>query len=155
MDMLVKLYDLPEINVLLGSLAGSGILVRRGLVPEKHIVISWVAATFSQAWSSECQMSFSRHPVSCFLAVKENTLVGFACYEATFKGYFGPMGVLPGYRGRGIGKALLISCLKAMAEEGYQYAIIGGVGPAEFYVKTVAAIEIPGSTPGGYRGMLK
>ena len=38
--------------------------------------------------------------------------------------------------------------------QGYGYAIIGGVGPAEFYAKTVGAIPIEGSEPGIYRGLL-
>jgi hypothetical protein len=48
-----------------------------------------------------------------------------------------------------------LACLQAMRAEGYAYAIIGGVGPAEFYAKTVGAVEIEGSTPGIYRGQLK
>jgi hypothetical protein len=42
-----------------------------------------------------------------------------------------------------------------MAGQGYAYAIIGGVGPVEFYAKTVGAIVIAGSQPGIYGGMLK
>ena len=53
-----------------------------------------------------------------------------------------------------IGKALLFNCLEAMKQQGYGYAIIGGVGPAEFYAKTVGAIPIEGSEPGVYRGLL-
>jgi hypothetical protein len=41
-----------------------------------------------------------------------------------------------------------------MKSQGYGYAIIGGVGPAEFYAKTVGAIAIEGSEPGVYRGLL-
>ena len=37
---------------------------------------------------------------------------------------------------------------------GYAYGIIGGVGPAEFYAKTVGATLIPDSTPGIYTDML-
>jgi hypothetical protein len=48
----------------------------------------------------------------------------------------------------------LFNCLEAMKQQGYGYAIIGGVGPAEFYAKTVGAIPIEGSEPGVYRGLL-
>jgi hypothetical protein len=41
-----------------------------------------------------------------------------------------------------------------MKEMGYAYAIIGGVGPKEFYAKTVGAIEIPDSAPGIYTAPL-
>jgi len=42
-----------------------------------------------------------------------------------------------------------------MAARGYFYAVIGGVGPKEFYARTVGAVEIPDSTPGPYRGLLR
>jgi hypothetical protein len=35
-----------------------------------------------------------------------------------------------------------------MKLKGYGYAIIGGVGPAEFYRKSAGAADIPNSTPG-------
>ena len=38
--------------------------------------------------------------------------------------------------------------------DGFAYAIIGGVGPAAFYAKAVGAVDIAGSTPGIYGGML-
>jgi len=37
-----------------------------------------------------------------------------------------------------------------LRELGYAYAIIGGAGPVDFYVKTLGAIPIPGSSPGIY-----
>jgi len=63
--------------------------------------------------------------------------------------------VVDGERGRGIGSALLLSALHAQRALGYAYAIVGGVGPAQFYEKAVGAIPIPGSTPGIYAGTLK
>jgi hypothetical protein len=42
-----------------------------------------------------------------------------------------------------------------MAAQGYAYAIIGGAGPTGFYVKTVGAMPIDGSTPGIYRDKLR
>jgi hypothetical protein len=42
-----------------------------------------------------------------------------------------------------------------MLAQGYGYAIIGGVGPAEFYTKIAGATIIEGSSPGIYRGLLK
>lgn len=147
--MLVKLYELPESKNI------SNVTIRRALAPEKQIVLRWVEENFSAHWASECDVSFSRQPVSCFLAIEEKQVVGFACYEATCKNFFGPTGVLETQRGRGIGKALLLAALNAMRESGYAYAIIGGVGPAEFYEKAVGAVLIEGSSPGIYRGLLR
>jgi len=53
-------------------------------------------------------------------------------------------------RGSGAGAALLFRCLEGMRELGYAYAIIGGVGPAEFYQRVCGATVIEGSDPGIY-----
>jgi GNAT superfamily N-acetyltransferase len=163
--MLVKLYELPADHDAALRLRAEGVEIRRALAPEKWLVAQWVRAHFQEYWVSECEVAFARLPVSCFIAVQVEpsadplhpvtTLLGFACYDATMKGFFGPTGVDAQRRGRGIGKALLVACLQAMRHEGYGYAIIGGVGPAEFYSKAVGATLIEGSAPGIYQGMLR
>lgn len=81
--------------------------------------------------------------------------MGFACYESTAKNFFGPTGTLESERGKGIGKVLLIKSLESLRELGYVYAIIGGVGPAEFYEKAVGAKIIDGSEISIYQHLLK
>jgi GNAT superfamily N-acetyltransferase len=154
MDMLVKLYELPDSQPAYQRVQQAGITLRRALAPEKHIVISWVRQNFSEAWASEVDVAFSRQPISCFIATLQRNVVGFACHDATCPNFFGPTGVAPNARQNGIGAALLFACLEAMKQQGFGYAIIGGVGPAEFYSKTVGAIPIEGSEPGVYRGLL-
>ena len=58
-------------------------------------------------------------------------------------------------RGEGLGRALALAAMHALAAQGYVYGIVGGVGPAAFYEKLFGAIAIPGSTPGLYAGMLR
>ena len=154
MDMLVKLYDLPDSRASYARLREAGIDLRRALAPEKHKVIAWVRKTFSEGWASEAEVAFSREPVSCFIAIERGRLVGFACHDATCPNFFGPTGVETATRKKGMGAALLFACLEDMKQAGYGYAIIGGVGPAEFYAKTVGAVPIEGSEPGIYRGLL-
>jgi len=154
-DMLVKLYDLPDNWDLLAKKAARGVTLRKPLGPEKHLVMDWVRENFSDAWASEADMAMSNRPVTCFIACQRQTPIGFACYDATALGFYGPGGVAERYRGKGIGKALLLACLLDMKLKGYGYAIIGDVGPAEFYRKTVGAVEIPDSTPGLYKDMLR
>ena len=154
MDMLVKLYALPPSGDVFERLGKAAIMTRRALAPEKHTVVGWVRENFSAHWASEVDVAFSRQPISCFIAVRQKTILGFACHDATCRNFFGPTGVDPNERKSGIGKALLFNCLEAMKQQGYGYAIIGGVGPAEFYAKTVGAIPIEGSEPGVYRGLL-
>jgi GNAT superfamily N-acetyltransferase len=163
-DMLVKLYDLPEKEPLLPALKNAGIEVRRAIPPEKHVVVEWVRTMFNPHWASECEAAFSRQPVSCYIATvprpdaagnNTHKMIGFACFDATNKGFFGPTGVDPEARGLGVGKELLLTALHAMRADGYAYGIIGSAGPTDFYAKLVGAIEIPGSSPGIYRGMLR
>ena len=154
MDMLVKLYDLPESRTLRERLAKAGISVRRALAPEKHKVTAWIRDNFSEGWVSETEVAFSRQPVSCFIAVKDGRITGFACHDATCRNFFGPTGVTPKARKSGTGTALLLACLEDMKQQGFGYAIIGGVGPADYYAKAVGAVLIEGSEIGVYRGLL-
>jgi predicted N-acetyltransferase YhbS len=154
MDMLVKLYDLPESRASFERLLQDGIQIRRALAPEKDKVTAWVQENFAEGWASETEITFGRQPISCFIAVREGGIVGFACHDATCRNFFGPTGVDPSARNKGIGTALLFACLNDMRYQGFGYGIIGGVGPAAYYSKTVGAVPIEGSEPGVYRGLL-
>jgi hypothetical protein len=152
-DLLVRLYDLPELDPM--RMSAAGVTIRRALPPEKHIVTDWIVRHFNRHWASECETAFSGHPVSVWIAIREDKLLGFACADATAKGFFGPTGVSPANQGKGIGEALLFAALRGLREAGYAYAVIGGAGPVGFYKKRLAAFEIPGSKPGLYRDMLR
>src|SRR5262245_15005363 len=154
MDMLVKLYALPDSRAVFAQLLKQGIRVRRALAPEKHKVAAWVRENFAEGWASETEIAFARQPISCFIAIKEGRVVGFACHDATCRNFFGPTGVEPKARKHGIGTGLLFACLEAMRHQGFGYAIIGGEGPSAYYSKAVGAVPIDGSEPGIYRGLL-
>jgi len=161
-DLLVRLYDLPALA--LEELAARGIAVRRALAQERHVVTAWAGAHGSAGWASECEVAFGRVPLACFVAVESapgttrapgydatpRSLVGFACYEATCRNFFGPELVRADRRGQGIGRALLLAALRAMRDEGYAYAIVGWAGDVEFYRRAVGAMVIEGSEPGIY-----
>ena len=175
MDMLVKLYEIDPQKTLLqisGVEKKNDVTIRRAMAYEKEAVVEFVRDTFTETWGgwpSECDVAFSNWPLSCFIAtchvprdrLQEKTsgrkIVGFACYDATCRGFFGPSGVDKSYRRKGIGTCLLLSALCAMQQEGYGYAIIGGSDKQEqwdFYSKAVGAIMIPGSEKGVYQDML-
>lgn len=151
MDMLVRLYELHDDPALMEKLAAEGIEIKRAMTPNLTKITSWVKETFWEGWADECAAGILVG--GCWIAVKDGKLVGFACFDATLKDYFGPTGVAEEMRGKGIGRALLIRCLMSMKEKGYAYAIIGGVGPMDFYKKAVGATPIEGSDPGAYRNM--
>jgi GNAT superfamily N-acetyltransferase len=150
-DMLVRLYDLPDPVPYDARTAASGIVVRRLDAWDRAPLRRFVEQHFTENWASEADFAFANaHPITGFVAVEDGSIVGFAVYECSRRGFFGPAGVREDLRGKGVGASLLFRCLEGMREMGYAYAIIGGVGPAEFYAKVCGATIIDGSDPGVY-----
>jgi GNAT superfamily N-acetyltransferase len=167
-DMLVKLYDLPEMAHWTEKMRAQNIQIRLAEPPEFPLVIAWVREHFSDRWALEVEAALRTEPVTCYLATEvaprtagnnpyeqpPELMVGFAAYDVVARNLFGPTGVREDYRGRGIGTALLLACLHAMKAQRYAYAIIAWAGPTTFYAKTVGATLIEGSEPGVFRGRL-
>ena len=150
-DMLIKLYDMPNVtrtsqNDFESKLEKEGIKIKRAMVLEKSVVAEFAKVQFNFLWENEVERAILNRPSSCYIAVKDKKIIGFACYDATGLGFFGPMGVAPEEEGKGIGTALLYKCLESMKEKGYGYAIIGYVTDAvPFYEKAVGAQVIEGT----------
>lgn len=154
-DMLVQLLKLPACDPLLEELRGEGIIIRRAHPFELTPLREFTQAHFSVQWADEISVGLANKPTSVYIAIRDGRIIGFGAYECTRRCFFGPTGVDPAERKRGIGKALLIACLWGLREMGYAYGIIGGAGPTEFYAKSVGAVPIEGSQPGIYADLLK
>jgi GNAT superfamily N-acetyltransferase len=148
-DLLVNLLKLPAFD------DSDGFIVRRAQPFELTPVRRFIEENFSLSWADEISVGFAHQPISVFVATIDRELVGFAGYECTRRGFFGPTGVASTAQSKGIGKALLLAALSAMREMGYVYAIVGAAGPVRFYQNTVGAIIIPDSEPGIYTDLLK
>lgn len=153
-DMLVKLYELPEYQQRKENLTKKGIKIRRAFPPEKAKVLAWIEKHFEKAWSSEADVAFSKSPLRIFIAHQKEEILGFACYDTTAKGFFGPTGVAKKARGKGIGSLLLLKSLAALKESGYVYGIIGEAGPTDYYKKICGAQVIEDSEKSIYQDML-
>lgn len=141
-DMIVGLYNLPDIKV------NENIKIKRAFVGDKDIILDFVGKHFQKNWVYEVEHSLMEEVSKCFIATENGKVIGFACYDSSAKGFFGPIGVEPTKRDEKIGQALLVRTLSAMKEYGYAYAIIGWVSEAEmFYRKTVGAEFIKGGNP--------
>jgi predicted N-acetyltransferase YhbS len=149
LDMLIPLHCLPP------AAAGAACTTRKPIGPEHDLVTDWVRTAFSPGWASEARAALCNRPTTLFIAQHGNDIQGFCCYDATARGFVGPIGVLDSARGQGIGAALLLACLHDMRTMGYGYAIAGHVGAPEFFKRVAGAIEIPDSTPGIYANLLK
>ena len=150
-DLLVKLYDLPTAD----AAAAGAVEIRKPIGPETRLVVEWILGEFGDAWAAEAQVALGNRPQTLHLAIEAGRPVGFACFDATLRGFFGPIGVAASVRGRGVGAALLRASLAEMRAVGYGYAIVGAAGAPEFFRRCAGATEIPDSAPGVYGGMLR
>lgn len=145
-DMLVRLYDLRDAAPFYARATAAGIAVRRMEPWDRVALRRFIERHFSENWAAEAEGAFSHgHPITGFVAVQDGEIVGFAVYESTRRGFFGPTGVREDLRGKGAGAALLFRCLEGLRDLGYAYGIVGGVGPAAFYEKVCGAKIIEGS----------
>lgn len=141
-DMIVGLYNLPTLEL------PDNIKIKRAFAGDKETILKFVEQNFQKNWVYEVEHSLMQEVSKCFIATENGEVIGFACYDASARGFFGPIGVADNRRGENIGQALLIRTLNAMKEYGYGYAIIGWVSQAEmFYRKTVDAEYIKGGNP--------
>lgn len=155
-DMLVNLLNLPENADFLAktALAKNGVAIFRPIAPDKHRVVKWVEKHSGKNAASECEVCFSRMPISCFIACHDDEIIGYGCHSAIAPEFFGPLRVADKWQGQNIGQALLYCCLAAMRQAGFVYGVIGGIGPQNFYEKCVGAVPIKNSTPGIYANFL-
>ncbi len=98
--------------------------------------LAWIDETFGGTWSSEAYVGRS------VVARRDGSPVGFATIDPQGLefvwldglarepgvGVFGPLGVAPQERGRGVGRALLSRALDELREVGYERAIVPAVG---------------------------
>lgn len=121
--------------------------IRKAKISDKDNLLRFIEEEFSKEWMNTIRSAFEnqeQHSIYIALDNKGN-IIGFAGYDVfeRKKGYFDPMGVAKSNRIKGVGYSLLHHCLNDMKEIGYEYAIIGGAGPIEFYEKSCQAVVIP------------
>lgn len=145
-DMLAPLLLLPDSSSWYKRVHEQSIVVRRGQTMEMAAVRDMITGEWP-FWADGVTTAFSGSPVRVFVATDNDAIVGFAAYDIDYRGFFGPTGVLPSHGGKGIGAALLLRTLETMREVGYLYAIIGAVGPAEFYTRVCGAVPLPANWP--------
>ncbi|MEW8625828.1 MAG: GNAT family N-acetyltransferase [Candidatus Thiodiazotropha sp.] len=150
-DLLIKLYEINFDQLLTSNNINQEITVRKPIGTDRRLLIEWAQQHYPDLWLSEIETALANTPCSCFIAQQGASIVGFACYDTTALGYFGPLGVVDAAKGQGVGQRLTLSCLREMHLKGYGYAIVGMPSSSDFYRKIVPIIEIPGSDPGLYR----
>jgi len=115
----------PEVVALQAALADEGIVVRPAAAADLPALLPFIAETFGWDWYRFAQeyllaLYGSGADDICFLvAVQGERIVGY-CQQRRER--FGPFGVDPAWRGRGIGRVLLARCLVAVRAKGFHCA---------------------------------
>jgi len=147
-DMLVPLLALPDLRSAVERARVAGVAVRRARAWEGPRLREFIGGQpFSRNWAAEASNAFARQPIAVFLAERDGAIAGFAAYDCGLRGIFGPTGVAVEERAAGVASALLLRTLADMRAVGYAYAIIGAVGPAEFYEQACGAVLLPSAWP--------
>jgi mycothiol synthase len=128
--------DQFDVSADVKRLARQGFQIKRAEAGDKDNVLTFLGAEFP-AWVGEVLECYKNHPISLYICYHQGKVVGFSAYDGNNRntGWFGPMGVLPVTRGRGIGRIVCQLCLAEIARQGHVRSIIPWVGPVRFYSK--------------------
>lgn len=137
-DLRVQRFNVEE---RLAHLQQGGIVVRRIGALDRTALSDYLHATWGKGWHAEGMAVFNlgREQIPGFIATVGETPIGFAVYDVTRPGWFGPIGTTEVYRHTGVGGALLLCCLRDWQEQGRASGEIAAIGPLYFYVTTCSA----------------
>jgi GNAT superfamily N-acetyltransferase len=142
--MLVRLHRLPPGEAAAARALDAGVVLRRAESRDAVVYEQLVDNEFAASWHGAMDAALTKPDPTALVAIAADNLIGFALWDLAYRGYFGPTGVAAVWRGRGVGAALLLRTLEIMRDDGYAYAVIGKVGPAEFYEHVCGAELIGG-----------
>jgi GNAT superfamily N-acetyltransferase len=111
-----------------------GYQLRRLPPQERGGLVAHIAATLSMGWAAEVDRA-GRAPSALWIASSADALAGFAAHDGNNRGlgWFGPAWTDEAHRGHGIGAALVLACLRDVADAGHQQCMISWIGPRKFY----------------------
>jgi len=101
-----------------------GVAIRRARPDDRDRTLAAIDGMFAQAWGFETSLAFRASEPTCYIAERDREVLGFADYDATNFGLFGPTGVHESLRGRKVGAVLYRRCLQDMRALGYPYALV-------------------------------
>lgn len=104
-------------------------------------VLDFVEREFGRVWRFEASRAFHADVPRVFVCEQNGTVCGFAVHDVNNQGLgtFGPTGVAPSVRGRGIGRRLLLASLADLRALGYGSAIIPWTDAVDFYRRSCGA----------------
>ena len=118
-DMLVKLFNISMPVNEEEKLLENGIRIKRALATDRSKIIEYSKTCGGQDYSDEVRAAFANNPITCYIAAKDKELIGFACFEATAKNFFGPMAV---------SEESHLSCITVFRNSSLKIVIMGSSG---------------------------
>lgn len=122
------------------ELSRQGFSFREASEQDRAILGEWIENLFSPFWRIEAEMALQSEESGVLTAERADSIVGFSVYGALRPDFFGPIGVHPSARERGIGTVLLFKTLERMREMGVRIATIPWTLHLTFYA------QVPGVT---------
>jgi len=112
-----------------------GYQLRRAGEADRGLLAAAVTARFSGAWAFEIARALDGDPPAVHVALAAGEVAAFAAHDGNNRGlgWFGPAGTLEPHRGKGLGEALLIACLRDVAAAGRRECTVAWIGPRAFY----------------------
>jgi GNAT superfamily N-acetyltransferase len=109
---------------------------------DDHALFDWIARAFAPVWAHEVRRALAGPRGAVHVALSDGAPVAFAAADGNNQGlgWFGPAGTDPAHRGKRLGEALLLRCLRdvrGLPDAG----VIAWIGPKDFYRKTCGAVE--------------
>lgn len=120
--------------------ARQGIEVRRAEERDRSAIVAWARREFA-GWEGELVACYRQAPISLWIAREGGEVLGFGAYDSNNvnTGHFGPTGLSPAARGKGLGALLTRLALRDQRRQGQTAAVIPWVGPIRFYSKCCGA----------------
>ncbi|HEX8169799.1 MAG TPA: GNAT family N-acetyltransferase [Thermoanaerobaculia bacterium] len=131
--------ETDNLEVFLGAFSIEG--VRRAEAAEEERVLDYIEREFGKMWRFEASHAFAGPEPRAFIGESDGAIAGFAVYEANNRGlgFFGPTGVSPAQRGRGVGGRLLRAALAELHRLGHAKAVIPWTAALGYYAKWCGA----------------
>ena len=114
-----------------------GVAVRRALDDTDVAAARKLCRRHWTGWDAEVERG-AEHG-ACFVALADDTCIGFACHSVNRVGWIGPMATDPTSRHRGVGGAMLGALLADLRAPSLPDAQICWVGPVGFYARVAGA----------------
>jgi len=126
------LIDVRKNPRIVHACATPGYEVRRARADEAAALHAAIGDEFGGAWPFEVVRALAVDGVH--VAVKGGGYAAFAAHDGNNQGlgWFGPAGTWAGHRGRGLGEALLLACLRDVAAA-HEQCEVAWIGPRRFY----------------------